>query len=221
MKTDSQLQQDVIAELKWEPLLREAEIGVSAKDGVITLTGTVDGYTKKTEAEDAVKRVAGVKAVVEKILVKYPSSWAKKDDNAIATEIVNAFKWNWEVPSGKVTAMVENGWVTLQGQVEWNFQKDHALEAVKNLLGVTGVSNNVTVKSENDNAIEKGAIEGALKRNWSMSNLDIGVAVSGHKATLTGTVDSWYQKDEAERIARNAPGVWTVGNELVVDYDYN
>jgi osmotically-inducible protein OsmY len=88
-------------------------------------------------------------------------------------------------------------------------------------LGVTGVSNNVTVKSENDNAIEKGAIEGALKRNWSMSNLDIGVAVSGHKATLTGTVDSWYQKDEAERIARNAPGVWTVGNELVVDYDYN
>jgi osmotically-inducible protein OsmY len=170
MKTDSQLQQDVIAELKWEPLLREAEIGVSAKDGVITLTGTVDGYTKKSEAEDAVKRVVGVKAVVEKILVKYASDWAKKDDNDIATEIVNAFKWNWEVPADKVTARVEKGWVTLEGQVEWNFQRDHAQEAVKNLLGVTGVSNNVTVKPRTEDAIEKADIESALQRNWSVAD---------------------------------------------------
>jgi osmotically-inducible protein OsmY len=221
MKTDSQLQQDVIAELKWEPLLREAEIGVSAKDGVITLTGTVDGYTKKSEAEDAVKRVAGVKAVVEKILVKYASSWAKKDDNDIATEIVNAFKWNWEVPSDKVKPRVENGWVTLEGQVEWNFQKDHAQEAVSKLAGVTGVSNNITVKPSTDDKIEKADIESALKRNWSVAGKDISVSVTGHKATLTGTVDSWYEKDEAGRIARNAPGVWNVGNELVVEYNYD
>jgi osmotically-inducible protein OsmY len=221
MKTDSQLQQDAIAELKWEPLLREAEIGVSVKQGIVTLTGTVDAYAKKTEAEDAVKRVVGVKAVVEKIEVKYDGDWAKKDDNDIATEIVNAFRWHLEVPSEKVTARVEKGWVTLDGQVEWNFQSDAAKNAVKNLSGVTGVSNNIKVKSQTESAIEKGAIESALKRNWSVSDQNIGVAVAGHKATLTGTVDSWYQKDEAGRIARNAPGVWNVGNELVVDYDYS
>jgi osmotically-inducible protein OsmY len=221
MKTDSELQQDVIAELKWEPLLREAEIGVSAKDGVITLTGTVDGYAKKTEAEDAVKRVAGVKAVVEKILVKYAGNWGKKDDNDIATEIVNAFKWNWEVPSDKIKARVEKGWVTLEGEVEWNFQRDHAKEAVTKLLGVTGVSNDITVKPRTEDAIERADIESALKRNWSVSGKDIRVAVSGHKATLTGTVDSWYEKEEAGRIAWNAPGVWNVGNELIVDYDYD
>jgi osmotically-inducible protein OsmY len=220
MKTDSKLQQDAIAELKWEPLLREAEIGVAVKEGVITLTGTVDAYAKKAEAEDAVKRVAGVKAVVEKIEVKYAGDWGKKDDNDIATEIVNAFKWKLEVPSDKVTAKVEKGWVTLDGQVQWNFQRDAAREAVKSLVGVTGVSNNIKVKSQSDDAIEKRDIESALKRNWSVSDQDIGVAVSGHKATLTGTVDSWYQKDEAERIAWNAPGVWNVGNELLVEYDY-
>lgn len=218
MKTDSQLQQDVMAQLKWEPLLRSAEIGVSAKDGVITLTGTVDGYAKKTEAEDAVKRVAGVKAVVEKIEIKYPSNWAKKDDNDIAVEVINAFKWNWEVPSGKVKAKVENGWVTLEGELAWKFQSDAAAKAVKALTGVTGVSNNVKIKSPTDDVLEKADIESALERNWSVSDQDIQVKVSGHKATLTGTVDSWYKKDEASRIAWNAPGVWNVENELLVEY---
>ena len=218
MKTDSQLQQDVIAELKWEPLLREAEIGVSAKDGVITLTGTVDGYAKKSEAEDAVKKVAGVKAVVEKIDVKYPSSWAKKDDGDIATEIVSAFKWNWEVPGEKVRARVEKGWVTLEGEVEWNYQSDAAHDAVKSLLGVVGVTNNIKIKSRTEDAIETADIQSALRRNWAVSDKDIRVTVSGHKATLTGTVDSWYQKSEAGRIAWNAPGVWNVGNELRVEY---
>jgi osmotically-inducible protein OsmY len=219
MKTDAQLQQDVMAELKWEPTLSAAQIGVSAKDGVITLTGAVDGYAKKSEAEDAVKRVAGVTAVVEKIEVKYPSDWAKKDDNDIAAEVVNAFKWNWEVPSGKVKAKVENGWVTLEGELAWKFQSDAATTAVKSLLGVAGVSNNIKIKPQTDDALEKADIESALERNWSVSDQDIQVKVSGHKATLTGTVDSWYQKDEASRIAWNAPGVWNVENELLVEYD--
>lgn len=219
MKTDSELQQDVIAELKWEPLLREAEIGVSAKDGVVTLTGTVDGYAKKSEAEDAVKKVAGVKAVVEKIDVKYPSSWAKKDDSDIATEIVNAFKWNWEVPADRIKARVEKGWVTLEGELEWNYQSDAAKEVVRNLMGVAGVTNDIKIKPRTEDVIERAAIDSALKRNWSLSDKDIRVTVSGHKATLTGTVDSWYQKDEAGRLAWNAPGVWNVGNELVVEYD--
>jgi osmotically-inducible protein OsmY len=219
MKTDAQLQQDVMAELKWEPTLSAAEIGVSVKDGVVTLTGAVDGYAKKSEAEDAVKRVAGVTAVVEKIEVKYPSDWAKKDDNDIAVEVINAFKWNWEVPSGKVKAKVEKGWVTLEGELAWKFQSDAAAKAVKALTGVTGVSNNVKIKSPTDDVLEKADIESALERNWSVSDQEIQVKVAGHKATLTGTVDSWYQKDEASRIAWNAPGVWNVENELVVAYD--
>jgi len=218
MKTDAQVQQDVMAELKWEPLLHAAEVGVSAKDGVVTLTGTVDTYAKKSEAEEAVKRVAGVTAVVEKIEVKYPGNWAKKDDGDIAAEIVNAFKWNWEVPSEKVKARVEKGRVTLEGEVEWKFQSDASLKAVKSLMGVTGVSNNIRIKSRTEEAIEKQGLESALKRNWSVADEDIRVTVSGHKATLTGTVDSWYQKDEAGRIAWNAPGVWSVENELVVEY---
>ena len=217
MKNDSQLQQDVIAELKWEPLLGDAEIGVSAKDGVITLTGTVDGYNKKSEAEDAVKRVKGVKAVVEKIEIKYASSWAKKDDNDIATEVVNALKWNFEVPADKIHAKVEKGWITLDGELEWKFQSDAARNTVKNLLGVTGVSNNIRIKSPTDEAIEKLDIENAITRNWSLYDDDIRVMVSGHKATLTGTVDSWFQKEEAGRIAWNAHGVWLVDNELRVE----
>jgi osmotically-inducible protein OsmY len=221
MKTDSQLQQDVMAQLKWEPRLRAAEIGVSAKDGVITLTGTVDSYLKKSEAEDAVKKVAGVKAAVEKIEVKYASNWAKKDDSDVAAEIVSAFKWNWEVPADKVKARVENGWVTLEGEVEWYSESDAAMKAVRSLLGVTGVSNNIKIKSLTDDAIEKADIESALARNWSTSDNEIEVKVSGHKATLSGTVGSWYQKDEAGRIAWKSPGVWNVENNLAVEYDYN
>ena len=220
MKTDSQLQKDVMAQLVWEPLLRSAQIGVSAKDGVITLSGSVDSYAKKSEAEDAAKKVVGVKAVVEKIEVKYASTWAKKDDSDVAAEIVSAFKWNWEVPADKVKARVEKGWVTLEGEVEWNSQSDAATKAVRSLLGVTGVSNNIKIKSQTDDAIESADIESALARNWSTSDNEIGVKVSGHKATLSGTVDSWYQKDEAARIAWNAPGVWMVENNLAVDYNY-
>ena len=221
MKTDSQLQKDVMAQLVWEPLLRSAEIGVSAKDGVITLSGSVDSYAKKSEAEDAAKKVVGVKAVVEKIEVKYASTWAKKDDGDVAAEIVSAFKWNWEVPADKVKARVEKGWVTLEGEVEWNSQSDAATKAVRSLLGVTGVSNNIKIKSQTDDAIESADIESALSRNWSTADNEIGVRVSGHTATLSGTVDSWYQKDEAARIAWNAPGVWMVENNLAVDYNYS
>jgi len=220
MKTDSQLQQDVMAQLKWEPLLRSAEIGVSASNGIVTLSGSVDSYAKKTEAEDAVKRVVGVKAVVEKLEIKYPSGWAKKDDNDIAAEVVRAFKWNWEIPSDKVKARVEKGWVTLDGEVEFNYQSEAATKAVRSLVGVNGVSNNIKLKSRSEDAIETADIESALARNWSTSDNEIRVQVSGHKATLSGTVDSWYQKEEAGRLAWNAPGVWNVENNLAVEYTY-
>ena len=200
--------------------MNAAEIGVTVKDGVVTLTGAVDNYTKKTEAENATKNVAGVKAVIEKIEVRYSNGYGKTSDSEIASEILNAFKWNWRVPNDKVKIKVENGWVTLSGELEYSYQSEGARDAAKNLLGVLGVSNNITIKSSLMESTEKEDIEAALRRNWSIYDNDINVSVSGHKATLTGTVDSWYQKDEAGRLALNAPGIWNVENELVVDYDY-
>jgi osmotically-inducible protein OsmY len=218
MKNNADLQKDVQDAIKWEPLLRAAEIGVTVKDGIVTLTGTVDNYFKKSEAETAAKNVAGVKAVVEKIELKFADSWAKKDDNDIANEIINAWKWDWQVPQEKIKVKVENGWVTLDGEVQWNYQKEAAKNTIKNLMGVTGVSNNISIKSESHDQLEKKDIERALRRNWSINDKDIDVEVSGHKVTLTGTVNSSYQKDEAAGIAWDAPGVWTVDNELVVEY---
>jgi osmotically-inducible protein OsmY len=217
MKTNEDLQHDVQNALKWEPLLKAAEIGVGVKDGVVTLTGIVDSYAKKAEAEDAAKNVAGVKAVVEKIEIKLGTQGAK-NDNEIATEVVNAFKWSWEVPSDKVKIKIEDGWVTLSGEVAWNYQKEAAKKSVRNLTGVKGVTNSITIKAESHEAVEQKEIEYALKRNWSLDGEDIHVNVSGTNVTLSGTVDSWYQKDEAGRIAWNAPGVWSVNNELTIDY---
>jgi osmotically-inducible protein OsmY len=219
MKNNEELQKDVQDAIKWEPLLNAAEIGVTAKDGVVTLTGTVDSYTKKSEAENAAKNVAGVQAVVEKIEIKFVSTLGIRSDNEIATEVLNAFKWNYEIPNEKVKIKVENGWVTLEGAVQWNYQKEAAKESAANLVGVRGVTNNIAIKTEMNDSIEKDNIESALMRNGSIDDDDIDVMVSGNKVTLKGVVHSFYQRDEAERIAWNAPGVWNVDNELVIEYN--
>lgn len=218
MKSNAVLQQDVQDAIKWQPLLNAAEIGVTAKDGVVSLTGVVDSYAKKIEAEDAAKNVAGVTALVEKIEVRYPSSYSKTNAE-IANEVLSALKARWEVAEDKVKVIVETGWVTLAGQLNWNYQKDAAKDAIKSLMGVKGVTNNITIKSESMESVEKAAIENAFKRNWAFYENDIQVQVSGHTATLTGTVDSMYQKEQAGSIAWKAPGVWSVNNELVVDWD--
>ncbi len=220
MKNNEILQKAVQNAIKWEPLLNAAEIGVIAKDGIITLTGVVDSYSKKLEAEEAAKNVAGVKAVVEKLEVKFSNSYGKKDDTEIAKEVVNTFKWKWNVPDDKIKVKVEKGWVTLDGEVSWNFQREAARESIRHLIGVVGVTNNVRIKPESKDAIEKKLIEQALMRNWALKDKDIHVKVSGTKVTLTGVVNSWYQKSEAERTAWNAPGVWNVDNELEIEYEY-
>ncbi len=219
MKSNEDLQKDVQNAIKWEPLLNAAEIGVTVKDGVVTLTGIVDSFSKKSEAEDAAKNVSGVTAVVEKIAIKFSSDGSNKDDNEIAVEAVNALKRNWQVPNEKVKAKIEKGWVTLEGEVHWNFERVAAMDAVKYLWGVAGVSNNITIRSETEDAIERKDIEGALDRNWALNADDINVHVAGTNVTLSGTVGSWYQKDEAGRIAWNAPGVWAVDNQLFIEYN--
>lgn len=219
MKSNADLQNDVQNAIKWEPLLSAAQIGVTAKDGVVTLTGTVDSYAKKLEAESAAKNVSGVTAVAEEIEVRFGTE-GKKNDTEIATAAVNALKWNWSVPSDKVKVEVRNGWITLDGELAWNYQREAARDAVRWLSGVVGVSNNLTIKAESHDAIEKRDIEEAIARNWSIEDWDINVSVSGTKVTLTGTVGSLYQKDQVSKIVWATPGIWNVQNDLIVDYSY-
>jgi osmotically-inducible protein OsmY len=219
MKSNEVLQKDVQDAIKWEPLLNAAEIGVTAKDGVVSLTGVVDSYIKKMEAENAAKKVIGVKAVVEKIEVKFENLFTKSNLE-IANEALNALNSNWSVPKDRVTVKVENGWVSLEGELPWNYQKEAAKSAVNYLSGVKGVTNNIKIKSENHDAIEQKDVEKALARNLSNDESDIHVKVSGTKVTLTGTVKSWYHKNEAGHIAWKTPGIWHVENDLVVDYYY-
>ncbi len=220
MKSDEDLQKDVIDAIKWEPMLHAAEIGVTVKGGIVTLTGTVDSYFKKLEAENATKNVLGVKAIVEKIEIHFNSEWATKTDNDVATEVINAFKWNWQVPNDKVKVKVEKGWVTLEGELSWNYQRVAAYDAVKNLSGVKGVYNNLIIKSETPDSIEKHLIERAISRNGIISGRGIQVSVSDTHVTLSGTVHSLYEKEEAGRVAWNAPGVWILHNDLVVEHIY-
>ena len=220
MKSNEELQQDVQDAIKWEPLLNAAQIGVTAKDGIVSLTGNVDSYAKKLEAENAAKKVIGVKALVERIEVKFPSSWTKTNEE-IADEVLVALKSNWSVPKEKVSVKVEDGWVTLDGELPWNYQREAAKDAVHYLKGVKGVFNNITIKSDSHDEIEKEDVIDAIARSLSIDDSDIDVSVSGTTVTLSGTVNSWYQKEEAGRIAWNTPGIWHVKNELEIDYYYS
>jgi osmotically-inducible protein OsmY len=220
MENNQTLQRDVLDALKWEPLLKDVQIGVTAEDGIVTLTGTVDSYAKKAEAEDAAKNVAGVKAVVEKIEIKFYSPLATRDDNEIASEVVNAFERNKQIPADRVKVRVEEGWVTLEGELPWNFQKEAIQKTVKDLFGIKGITNLITIKAETQDAIEKKELHNAFRRNASLQAGKIEVKVSGTTITLSGTVASGYQKSEAGRIAWNSPGVSHVENALVVEYGH-
>ncbi len=219
MKNNSELQTDVQNAIKWEPLLNAAEIGVTAKDGVVSLTGVVDSYAKKMEAENAAKKVIGVKALIESIEVRFPNAWGKSNGE-IVIEVLKALKNNYSFPDDKVTVKVEDGWVTLEGELPWNYQKEEAKGCVNYLRGVKGVTNNIVIKAETHDTIEQKEVEAALRRSLSVNDSDIKVRVLGTKVTLSGTVNSWYQKEEAARIAWKTPGIWSVVNDLAVDYYY-
>jgi len=218
MKTDAELQSDVERAIQWEPQLHLAKIAVTVDGGVVSLAGYVDSYAKKLEAENAAKRVHGVRALVENIEVQFPSNWAKTDAE-IANEVLDVLRAAWLVPIDKIGIKIENGWVTLDGDLQWNYQREAARNAVNYLIGIKGVTNNIKVKSDTSNVIEKKDIEDALKRS-AIDDSNLLVMVSGSIVTLSGKVNSWYQKEEAERIAWNTPGIWEVNNELSIDYEY-
>lgn len=199
-------------------LSHAVEIGVIAKDGVVTLIGEVDCYTKKIEAENLAKRVNGVKALIERIEVIFPNQWSKTDSE-IAFEVLTALKINYSVPNDKITIKVENRWVTLEGELACKFQGEGVKSALGFLTGIKGVTNNIKIKSEKQDAIEKEDIEKEIAINCSIDGGNISVSVSGTTVTLTGNVSSWFQKEASGRIAWKSPGIWSVKNKLTVDFE--
>lgn len=218
MKSNEDLQKNVVAAINWEPLLQAAEIGVMAIDGAVTLTGSVNTYAKKAEAEQAARNVTGVKTVVENIYVVCDAA-DKRTDAQIIMAIVDAFKWHWDIPTEKISVIVENGWVFLTGELEWNYQKEAAKSAISNLIGITGITNNISITNSSKDIIELKDIEMAIERNGTINNKDIIIDIFDSVVTLRGHVDSWHQKSEAGRIAWNAPGVKQVQNDLYVDFE--
>jgi osmotically-inducible protein OsmY len=218
MKTDLQLQRDVLEELKFEPSIREAEIGVAAKGGVVTLTGFVDSYVEKFSAEQTAERVGGVKAVADEIKVKL-SGAHQRSDTDLAHAVVNALRWDIQVPDDHIKATVEDGWIALDGEVEWQYQKWAAEGAVRNLTGVKGVTNLLTVKPRRASTYEVGQkIKDSLRRHAERDADRITIEAKDGQVTLRGTVSSFAERQDAERAAWQAPGVTKVEDMIAVVY---
>ncbi len=213
---DNQLQHDVLAELKWEPSVIAAHIGVAAKNGVVTLSGHVDNFMSKAAAEHAARRVQGVKAVAEEIEVRLPSDRMRSDEE-IAAAVVNRLAWNVSIPQDTVKVMVEKGWVTLSGELEWHYQKDAAENDVRYLSGVRGVSNLITMNKRVNTVDISNDIKAALKRSWYTRPDAISVTADGGKVTLSGIVHSPHARHVASMTAWSAPGATGVQNNLTIN----
>jgi osmotically-inducible protein OsmY len=215
VKSDSEIERDVKDELTWDPDLYATDIAVSVKDGVVTLTGFVKNFSDKYEAEAAAKRVAGVVAVANDIEVRIPSV-DERPDPEIAREAVAAIKSQLPVTSEKIKVIVKNGWITLEGEVEWQYQRATAENAVRRIKGVKGVINSIKLKSPTEPTEIKRKIQEAFRRNAEVDANRIVVEADGGTVTLKGTVRSWIEREEAERAAWAAPGVTKVIDQIVV-----
>lgn len=215
MKNDKDLQHDIMEDLRWDPSIDASKIGVAASNGVVTLTGGVPSYFQKQTAERIAKRVAGVRAVANDIDVQLPSA-VQKTDAGIATTALNALKWSSSVPDENIKVFVAKGWVTLEGDVEWNYQREAAEKAVEALIGVKGVTNRISVSPHIKSREVKSEIKAALHRYAELESRNIEVDAMDSTVTLRGSVRSWAERKEAENAAWMAPGVTQVKNEIVV-----
>ncbi|MGB5076763.1 MAG: BON domain-containing protein [Sphingorhabdus sp.] len=215
MKSDSQLQKDVMAELEWEPRVDHANIGVAAQDGVVTLTGHVSSYSSKLAAEQAARRVKGVRGLAEEIEVRFPSD-AKMSDPEIAKRIADMFEWSVNIPKEKIGIKVEHGWVTLSGQVGFNYLRENAKDMVSRTSGVKGVTNLIEVKHSPSALDIRSRIVDALKRSADLDASTITVVTDGDTVKLGGKVHTSYERRIAQRAAWAAPGVNRIEDNILV-----
>jgi osmotically-inducible protein OsmY len=212
---DLELKKSVESELNFEPSINAAEIGVAVRDGVVTLSGRIPSYWEKIAAERAAARVSGVKAVANELEVRLPGS-SERTDEDIARAALDSLKWSVLVPQDKIKVKVSKGWITLEGKVDWQYQKSAAEKAVRKLYGVVGVSNLIEVKPQVSKAEVKSSIEAALKRLAEVDASRIRVETEDGKVVLSGSVRSWFEREEAERAAWAAPGVRAVEDRIAI-----
>ena len=215
MKTDTVLKSEVLDELEWEPSINATRIGVAVKEGVVTLSGEVASYHEKVEAERAALRVEGVKGIASEIEIHLPGT-SHRSDADIARAALDTLRWNSSIPPDRIKVVVKKGWVTLEGDVDWGYQRTAAEDAVRRLTGVMGVSNQVAVKARPTSAGIKTRIEQAFKRSAEVDANRIAADITDGTVTLRGTVRTWAEKQEAERVAWASPGVARVQNLLLI-----
>jgi osmotically-inducible protein OsmY len=215
MKTDPQVKRDVVAELEFDPSIKAAQIGVAVKDGVVTLTGHLDTYAEKSAVKNAVMRVAGVQAIALELDVKLDAGH-RRSDSEIAAAAEAALKWHALVPADRIQLVCETGWLTLNGEVDWDYQRMNAIRAVCNLTGVVGVTNSITLKPEPLLSNVTTRIKETLIRHAEEDAKKIDITIAGKTATLRGTVHSWAERSAADAAAWSAPGIASVINELKV-----
>lgn len=217
MKTDAALQREVEAELAWDPAVRSTAIGVAVRNGVVTLSGHLDTYAEKWAAEDALRRVSGVKAIALELDVKIARDHQRSDTD-IANAAEQSLKWHAQVPAEALRITVDKGWVLLEGEVDWDYQRRSVEQAVRNLKGVVGMSNKITIKQQAAPADVARRIQDALTRQVERETRRMDIQVQDGTVTLRGTVHSWHERDAAVAAAWAAPGVSRVVNELVVGH---
>ncbi|HET7865582.1 MAG TPA: BON domain-containing protein [Burkholderiaceae bacterium] len=215
MKTDAELKRDVAEELAWDPAVNASAVGVAVKDGVVTLTGHLDTYAEKAAVERVLKRVGGVKAIALELDVRLAPGHVRSDTD-IARAAEQALGWNSMVPANKVRVIVDRGWVTLQGQLEWDCQRQSAEKAVRALVGVVGLSNEIALTPRTAPSDVTRRIREALTRQAQREAKHLAVQVSGGTVTLQGQVHSWHERQAAQGAAWAAPGVTQVINELTI-----